>query len=296
MATKKKSATRRIAADVFRAAAVDLAGRALVGLLLLIAGAFAWLVYTGGSIPAWVALLVLVGIAVAGALGARELSADNASLVSDVDALGAELRRHKEYSRHLQNSLDALQRVISGDVDAEIPYYLEQAVLAPARSILTEQEVESVRLSVLLPDGNDASRWTMAWAAGHSMVGQLKYNERIADTLAKHAFETGEPQYWPNAESQTDFRQNPLASAPTRAMISLPIRQGDEILGVFNVVSAESDAFDEAERTFTAALAGVIAVAVSVWRESQGDPDRSNRGESYSASESKEKQWEPPHQ
>lgn len=178
-----------------------------------------------------------------------------------------DLGRHSEYSRHLQLSLDALQRVISGDVDAEIPYFLEQAVLEPARRILGEKPAQEVRLSVLLPADNDPLRWSMRWAAGHSMTGKLKYEVPIADTLARHAFESGEPQYWGDTEAQTEFRQNPAASAPTRSMVSLPIQEGDEVLGVFNAVSSERDAFDEAEQTFLASPAGVIAVAVSVWHQ-----------------------------
>jgi putative methionine-R-sulfoxide reductase with GAF domain len=106
----------------------------------------------------------------------------------------------------------------------------------------------------------------MPWAAGHSVVGKSKYDQPIAATMARHAYETGVPQYWEDTESQTEFRQNPLASAPTRSMVSIPIRKGDDILGVFDAVSSEEDAFDRTEQRFLVSLAGVIAVAVSVWR------------------------------
>lgn len=256
-----------VGSDILRAAAVDVAGKALVSIGGTVLVAFGLLIWRGGSIPAWIVLLVvvsLIGLAVAllrqqnGILGFVE---------EDKEALEKELGRHNEYAGHLQNSLDALQRVISGDVDAGIPYYLEQAVLEPARSILSEKPAENIRLSVLLPADDDPDRWSMRWSAGHSMVGKLKYNERIADTLARHAFERGEPQDWSDTEAQTDFRQNPEASAPTRSLVSIPIAEGDAVLGVFNAVSAERDAFDDAEKKFLASLAGIIAVAVSVWRQ-----------------------------
>lgn len=258
---------QRLGGEILRAAAVEVAGKVLLwagGAVLL---AFGVLIWQGGSIQAWLVLLIVVLLVALAIALLRQQGSVLVGVEADKGALERELGRHNEYSGHLQNSLDALQRVISGDVDAEIPYFLEQAVLEPARSILSEKPAEKVRLSVLLPDDERPDRWSMRWSAGHSMVGKLKYDERIADTLARHAFERGEPQDWSDTEAQTDFRQNPEASAPTRSLVSIPICEGDDVLGVFNAVSAERDAFDDAEKKFLTSLAGIIAVAVSVWRE-----------------------------
>lgn len=258
---------QRLSSEILRAAVVSVAARALIWVLLTAALAFALLVWQGGSIPAWLVFLLMVALVALAVVLLRYQGSLYAGASADKETLEQELERHKEYSGHLQNSLDALQRVISGDVDAGIPFYLEQAVLEPARSILSEKPAENVRLSVLLPADGDPDRWSMRWSAGHSMIGQLKYNELIADTLARHAFERGEPQDWSDTERQTDFRQNPEASAPTRSLVSIPIWEGDDVLGVFNAVSAERDAFDDAEKKFLASLAGIIGVAVSVWRQ-----------------------------
>lgn len=265
----------KLGSEILRAAAVELAGKALVYVGIGFLAAFALLIWQGGSIPSWVLLLPIAAalvVAVAQARRVRSLGADNS-------ALERELGRHNEYSRHLQNSLDALQRVISGDVDAEIPYYLEQAVLEPARRILSEKPAEKVRLSVLMPADKDSQRWSMRWAAGHSMIGQLKFDEPIGGTLARHAFESGEAQYWEDTERQTEFQQNPLASSPMRSLLSIPIREGDDVLGVFDAISSEKEAFDEAEQTFLASLAGVIAVAVSVWHQGEEPSPDSDRGQ-----------------
>jgi GAF domain-containing protein len=147
-------------------------------------------------------------------------------------------------------------------------------VLEPAQRILSEKPAEKVRLSVLLPDDDNPLLWSMHWSAGHSVIGKLKYAKPIADTLARHAFESGEPQYWPATTEQTEFHQNPLASAPMRSLVSIPIREGDEVLGVFNAISSEQKAFDDAEQTFLASLAGVIAVAVSVWHREARESGR----------------------
>lgn len=261
----------KLGGEIVRAAAVDMAGRALAAVLLAVLGLMVLLVWQGGSIPAWVALAVVFCITTIALISRRRIARDEA-------ALRKEVGRHNEYSRHLQNSLDALQRVISGDVDAEIPFFLDQAVLEPAQRILSEKPAEKVRLSVLLPDDDNPQLWSMRWSAGHSAIGKLKYAQPIADTLARHAFESGEPQYWPDTAEQTEFRQNPHASAPMHSLVSIPIWEGDEILGVFNAISSEREAFDDAEQTFLASLAGVIAVAVSVWHQDQSDTADSDRG------------------
>jgi transcriptional regulator with GAF, ATPase, and Fis domain len=252
--------------EILHAVAVDVVGRALSFILLTALAVVGLLVWRGGSLPAWTVLLVVV-IAAATMTWQARVGA----------ALRRELGRHNEYSRHLQNSLDALQRVISGDVDAEIPFFLEQAVLEPAQRILSEKPAEKVRLAVLLPDDDNPDLWSMRWSAGHSMIGKLKFAEPIATTLSRHAFESGEAQYWADVAEQTEFRQNPHASAPTHSLVSIPIREGDEVLGVFNAISSEKEAFDDAEQTFLASLAGVLAVAVSVWHQGQEDAEDSDR-------------------
>ena len=146
----------KLGSEIFRAAAVDMAGRALAAILLAALGLVALLIWKGGSIPAWVALVVVLCIATIALISRQRRAKDEA-------ALRRELGRHNEYSRHLQNSLDALQRVISGDVDAEIPFFLDQAVLEPAQRILSEKPAEKVRLSVLLPDDDNSQLWSMRW-------------------------------------------------------------------------------------------------------------------------------------
>jgi GAF domain-containing protein len=283
----KSNATpaRHFAEDVIRAAAVDLTGKALLFVGGSVVAAVALLIWQGGSVPAWVTAALLV-VAAVGALVLRsratkplrarigELETEKAAADDDVDVFVWGLTRHETYSKHVAQTLDALQRVVSGDISVSIPHYIEQAILEPGRDLLMEKPAENVRLSVLLPRADDPTRWSMPFAAGHSLPGKSKYDQRIVDTLSRYAHETGEAQYWADVADERGFRQNPLASAPIRSMMSLPIRQGDEILGVFNVVSSEPNAFDPAEETYVTSLGGVIAVAVSMFMKDQPDkPD-----------------------
>ena len=65
------------------------------------------------------------------------------------------------------------------------------------------------------------------------------------------------------------FEPNPVASAPTRSMLSLPLRLGDDVVGVFNVIAAQPDAFDPAEERYVASLGGAINIAVGYWLNQQ---------------------------
>jgi putative methionine-R-sulfoxide reductase with GAF domain len=53
-------------------------------------------------------------------------------------------------------------------------------------------------------------------------------------------------------------------------MISIPLRRGEDIIGVFNVIASEPEAFDPAEAQYLASLGSIISVAVSVSLE-RGD-------------------------
>lgn len=274
-------AIKRFGSDVVRGIAVDLTARAILLVAVSFLAAFALLVVEGGTLPAWVAsLAVLLALVLGLALRGRTVKALRGEVLDVAEARDEReltastfynaVVRYEEYSGHLTQALDALQRIVSNDIDVPIPHYIEAGVLEPARDLMTEKPAEQVRLSVLLPD-NSLERWWMPWAAGHSVTGKAKYNERIVDTLSRHAYESGEVQVWPDVESDSGFRPNPNASHPIRAMMSLPLRRGGEVVGVFNVVSSEPDAFDPAEQTYVTSLAGVIAVAVGVFLKDQAE-------------------------
>jgi GAF domain-containing protein len=158
--------------------------------------------------------------------------------------------------------LDHLQRVISKDIEVSIPDYIQRGILEPARDVLMEAPEEDIRLSVLLPE---EGHFVMAWAAGHDLESQTKYRVEVQKTLSRIAFETGDPQAWDDVETDDRFEKNPYATRPLHAMVSVPLRIGTEITGVFNAVASKPDVFDPAERSYLLSLGGVLSVAVNVW-------------------------------
>lgn len=252
---------------------------ALVGLVI----------WQGGSVPAWLLLAVVVLLAAvfaafssrsSGALrraiGEVEEERDECeSLAADYEAA---LERHETYSGHVAVALDALQQVLTDEIDVALDHYIEVGVLEPARDLITDKPAEHVRLSVLVPRADDLERWTMVWSAGHTLTGKAKYAEKIVDTLARHAYESGEQQKWDDVEEDRSFRQNPKASHPTRAMLSFPIRWGERTVGVFNAVSSEPYAFDPAEERYLASLCAVIAVAMGAHLQEDDEGESPSSG------------------
>jgi GAF domain-containing protein len=267
-----QSRLSQFTSDVMRAALVDALGKALSAAAVALAGLAVLLVVRGGSVPAWVAigeLAIILFLAVlvrrrGGRLAAlRPIESETKELRERDEVLSYALSRHEVYAGHLAHVLDHLQRVISGDIDVDIPEYIQRGILEPGRDVLMEDASEDVRLSILLPD--DAGSFFMAWAAGHDLESQAKYRVPIGKTLARIAFETGDPQAWDDASTDDRFEPNPHATRPLRAMVSVPLRSGDRVVGVFNAVASEPDVFDAAEHSYLTAIGGVLNVAVSVW-------------------------------
>lgn len=259
--------------DVIRAATVDVVARAMTFMLLSGAVGLGLLVWQGGSVPAWLAVTaVVVVLAAAIAWGVRVGRRSTREAVELGDALGSAhwaIQRYEVYTDHVADVLNRLQRVLNGELEGvSIPDYIQRGIIEPARDVMQGPH-EDIRLSVLLPVGD---RWRMAWSAGHSLDGQRMYNERIVDTLSREPYESGEPMYWSDVTADDRFRGNPQASRPFCSMLSGPIRNGNEVIGVLNVISSVKGAFDPAEQRYVASLGSVIGVAVSVFFAEGPDP------------------------
>lgn len=266
---------RAYGGDVLRAATVDMVSKGLTALVVLGASGLGLLIWKGGSVPAWTAaLVVIVVVAVAVVYGVRagrlarrvgqlEKKTEDYEVLDDaVGSYGWAVDRYELYTDHIADVLERLQRVLSGALEGvSIPDYIERGIISPARDVLQGPH-EDIRISVLLANGD---RWKMVWCAGHSLDGQRKYDQRIADTLSRVAYESDEAEYWADVHQDDRFTPNPMATRPFHTMLSCPIRNGADVVGVLNVVSSLKDAFDTAETQYLTSLASVIGVAVSVF-------------------------------
>jgi GAF domain-containing protein len=271
----------RYTREVLHSAVVGVVGMWLGAAFLAVVTVVALLVWAGGSVPAWLFVAALI-LAVVGGVAAyrararvQELTeADQRARVAsdDVELLSDALERGDEYARHVELLLADLQRVVAGALTADLGDFINRGVLEPARDVLTQTPEDAIRLSVLVPDP-DNERWMMMWSAGHTLAGEQAYNQPIRRTLSRYAFESGRPQKWDDTQEDRAFEQHEAASRPTRSMISVPLRLGDEVIGVFNVVAAVPNAFDPAEERYVAALGGVLSVAVGYFLKQDQETD-----------------------
>jgi GAF domain-containing protein len=268
----------RYSREVLRAATVDLVGKALSATLVSGVAVFGFLIWQGGSVPAWlfaIAVVLLVAASVVGRAHRRrvgELTAieyQAAELEDIVDRLADALERHDEYTRHVAVVLNNLQRAVAGALGVDLREYIERGILEPARDLLTQAHDDAIRLSILVPEDE---HWRMLWSAGHSLAGREGYRQPIARTLSRYAYETGEVQKWDDVRDERAFEQHPAASAPIRSMLSVPVLIGDEVVGVFNVIAARPNAFDPAEERYVASIGGAINIAVGYWSR-EDEPD-----------------------
>lgn len=281
---------RRFARDVLRGAVVDVTAKALSAAGLALLAAFALLVIEGGTVPAWTlaaTLLVAFAFLFLSHRQTRRLRRDLASrderinelepyehqvpeLNATIEELDSTAQRFDVYTNHVAETLDQLQRVVTGDLNVDIPTYIERGILSPARDVLAPAG-EAIRLSVLLPVDDD---FVMSWAAGHSLPGRQKFRKPIKDMLSRLALETGKTYTWDDVEGDNRWEPNPKASAPTRAMVSIPLRQAENVVGVFNAIAAEPGAFDPTEKRYLESLGSIISVAVSVWLEQEQEQEQ----------------------
>lgn len=269
-----KHGLSRYTREVLHAATVDIVSKALSAALLGGLALLGLLIWQGGSVPAWLFALALLLLAAVGVVARAQrrrvgellpVNEHAAELEGIVELLADALERHDEYTRHVAVVLDNLQRVVAGALGVDLREYIERGVLEPARDLLTQAPDDSIRLSVLVPETPAGEHWRMVWSAGHSLAGREGYHEPIARTLSRYAYESGRPQKWDDVLEERGFEQNPAASAPTRSMLSLPVRVGEDVVGVFNVIAAQPHAFDPAEERYVASLGGAINIAVGYW-------------------------------
>jgi GAF domain-containing protein len=119
-----------------------------------------------------------------------------------------------------------------------------KGLLAPAREFLIQAPGEDVRLSVLVPEGQD---FRMKWMAGHRLVSKQDFRLRIGESFSRFAFQTGQIESSEDVDSDPRFQPHPRAERPYYSIISVPIRSGDDVVAVFNVVSTLPYAFTEAD-------------------------------------------------
>lgn len=245
----------RIIRDARDNVLADLLGKAVVALLVLIAGGLYFAVKDGASVPAWT-LIAAAAVAVAAYFPfTRRMTAGERLAWFAVDI-------EEQYLQHLAQTLDTLQHVLTDNLDhATIRDYVNHGILAPAKDMLTRRPNDDIRLSILYPRGTD---FGMQFQAGHNLMSAKKFAVPMKDSISRVAFESGETETWDDVSSDDRYTPHPKATRATRAMVSVPLTQGDEVIGVFNAISDRAHGFNPADRLYIECLGSVIDVAIGI--------------------------------
>ncbi len=111
----------------------------------------------------------------------------------------------------------------------------------------------------------DPAMQTVALTVGYGEVGQkmleMHHSVPIGVGLIGKAAASGKSILRPNLTGDPDHRANPLLPA-TQGELAVPIKLGDEVLGVLDVQSNQADALDANDQLVLEGLCGQIAVAI----------------------------------
>jgi hypothetical protein len=230
----------------------------------------------GGSVPAWLAA-VLIGAALVGGLAIARAAAGEQELRGRIEHLQAradELGAYDTYAEHVRDALADLRLTIEGELpDFSVRDFIENGVFQPAQTLLTRDRSRGeVRFSVLHPDP-DEREFVMASeeeglfpALGHRVESRQNFRLPIAGSFSALAFQNGRPYASGELSSDDRFEPHPLAR-PGReyeSIVSVPLRSRREVDGVFNVIATAKDAFTPVDQTYIALLGSVIDVARAV--------------------------------
>lgn len=183
------------------------------------------------------------------------------------------------YDSHLYDVLESLQKVVRGTIPGvTVDVFVEQGVLNPAREFLTRGEGEDVRLSILEPDGDE---FRMIFAAGHTLESKQRFRLPVEGSFAGFALRSGQIEFTGDVDLDERFVRHPKArpGRDYKSIISVPIRSGEQTVGVLNVISTFEDAFEEADFNYVRLIGAVLNVVWSMAADipSTGDDPASDR-------------------
>ena len=192
------------------------------------------------------------------------------SRVAELEEFGLQ----SEYAKRLlYDVIETLQQLVAADEVYEWDD-LARAILEPVRGFLTRAPLEDVRIAVLLP--REDGTFGMRWAAGHRPISVQRFSMDIDGSMAGIAYTTDDFVVSPDVQVDPRWTAHPFGERPYRSLIALPIRAGDDVMGVLNVVSTVPDAFNEAEVSFVKIIGAVFDLLLALDRDRQRhlNPDR----------------------
>lgn len=236
--------------------------------IVLIAGAFAVWRWASGEVtlPVWLLTLFVGGplaLAVVTRRRGRQPTAEAAARIAELEWENA---LYGYYAKMLDDVLRTTQQMVRGDLEGvSMDTFVEQGILEAARQFLRQAPGEDVRLSVVVPDAEGILR--MKWMAGHRLTSKHAFSLPVAGSFSQLALQSGRIEWSFDVNSDHRFQPHPRAERPYASIISVPLRAGDDVVAVLNVVSTYPFAFTAADFVFIGLIGAVIDV---VWSMAAG--------------------------
>ncbi|MGC9358366.1 MAG: GAF domain-containing protein, partial [Anaerolineae bacterium] len=169
-----------------------------------------------------------------------------------VDQIASAVRNAHLYDeqRALTNRLATLYEVLRQVGSHLDPYFVAEAAVSAVERLAGWPTV-----MVLLPD-ETGNRLVLHAAAG-SNLPPLGVSIGITEGVCGRAFRRGETQCVKNVDEDPDYV---AVSDHTRSELAVPLKRGDQILGILNVEGAHR--FNDEDRQLAASLSEAIALAL----------------------------------
>lgn len=250
---------------------VSVVGGLAVILLAAAAGvllASADVIVLEGSIPTWLAFILLgLAIAVGMLVGAalRPKQSELQERIDEIEARKAEVQAYESYAEHIGEVLADVRKVLDGVVSSIPPRdFVEKGIFEPAHVWLTKgRDRGEVRFSILHPEGDEfvmADDTGMYPAHGHSLEGRSNFRLPIDQSFAGLAYRRCQPMGSGDVDTDERFTPHPKATRPYKSIYSVPLHAGGDVTGVFNVIAEKANAFDAIDRTYIRLLAAVTEI------------------------------------
>lgn len=100
--------------------------------------------------------------------------------------------------------------------------------------------------------------------------GKIKFKDfkvkkfPITNSIAGHAYKTGEHIYVPNTHADSRFNKE-LSSLPIKSLLSVPLRDKDKIIGVINFSHAIENAFNDSMVYMLASLTNLFSSLIALF-------------------------------
>lgn len=102
--------------------------------------------------------------------------------------------------------------------------------------------------------------------AGKTKLNNFKVKRlSIENSLAGYVFRTGKYYYVPDTDNEPLFNRK-LSSVPIKSVLTVPVKEGNEIIGVMNFSSAFPNAFTEIEVYTLISMANLFSSLISLFK------------------------------